>query len=424
MGHDLRPFVPAVALVLAVAIVTGAYAFLGLAGRRVAPAAVVKTSTPIQHLIVIMKENHAFDNYFGTYPGADGLPANVSLPTGEGGMIEPHWIDGAWTLDLPHDRAAMLADYNNGSNDGFAIQADAWFPGLGATALGYYDRRQLAGYWDLASNFTLADHYFQSVLGPTIPNRLYSFAGQSGGLTSNNLPGSGVDVPTVFDQLQAKGISWRYYYIPNAPGSPLLLGLPHFASDASLDANIVPMDRLQGDIRAGTLPNVTYIDPEGDVGVSEHPPGSVIAGENWTLSIIDAVMRGPEWASTAIVLTWDENGGFYDHVPPPQVDTYGYGFRVPAIVISPLARRGFVDPTTMDHTSILRFIADNWGLPYLTPRVAIAGNLTSAFDFPSAGSMRLGTAPMDSLGLTSYVLGTASPWRDRLGRGFTALAFS
>ena len=414
MRRDLRPLVPAFALLLAIAVVSGAYAFLALERRPAAPATVVKTSTPIQHLIVIMKENHAFDNYFGTYPGANGLPANVSLPAGDGGRIGPHWINGTWTLDLPHDRAAMLADYNNGSNDGFAIQADAWIPGLGSTAMGYYDRRQLGGYWDLASNFTLADHYFQSVFGPTIPNRLYSFAGQSGGLMSNNLSGSGVDVPTIFDQLQAEGISWRYYYIPSLLSMPLLLQLPHFDSNAALDANILPMDHLLGDVQAGTLPNVTYIDPEGDLAVSEHPPGSVTAGESWTLSIINALMHGPEWTTSAIVLTWDENGGFYDHVPPPQVDGYGYGFRVPTIVTSPFARRGFVDHTVMDHTSILRFIADNWGLPYLTPRVAIAGNLSSAFLFPSVSSASLQTPPEAPSSLTSYLVGAVPPLSDPL----------
>ena len=169
------------------------------------PAAVPTNTTPIQHVIVIMKENHAFDNYFGTFPGADGIPSNVSLPDGAGGTVSPHWIDGTSTPDLPHSRTAMLAAYNNGSNDMFAVVANGWAPGLGNSTVGYYDERQLPGYWELASNFTLGDHYFQSVFGPTIPNRLYSIAGQSGGLMSNEIPGSGVDVKTIFDQLEMSG---------------------------------------------------------------------------------------------------------------------------------------------------------------------------------------------------------------------------
>ncbi len=347
---------------------------------------IIISNTPIQHLVVIMKENHAFDNYFGTFPGADGIPTNVSLPDGTGGTVQPHWIEGTWTWDLPHDRTAMLTDYHNGSNDLFAVEANTWIPGLGDSAVGYYDQRQLPGYWNLASRFTLADHYFQSVLGPTIPNRLYSLAGQSGGLMTNDLSGSGVDVSTIFDQLQARGVSWGYYYMRSSLGGPLPLQLPHIALKSSLATKVVPMNRLAFDISAGNLPNVTYIDPSSDIFVSEHPPGSVLEGQNWTMDVINAIMAGPQWPSSTILLTWDESGGFYDHLPPPQVDEYGYGFRVPMIVISPFAKSGYIDHDVMDHTSMLKFIADNWGLPYLTDREAQAGNLTSAFNFGHAST--------------------------------------
>src|SRR5438552_1512358 len=130
--------------------------------------------TPVEHVVVIMKENHAFDNYFGTYPGADGIPANVSLPDGQGGVIAPHPLNATWTWDLPHSREAMLQSYDGGKNDGFAMAASAWFPGLGEIAMGYYDRRQVGGYWSLAENYTLADRYFQSMFGPTIPEMLRS----------------------------------------------------------------------------------------------------------------------------------------------------------------------------------------------------------------------------------------------------------
>ncbi len=374
---------------------------------RVLPA--VRSNTPIQHLVVIMKENHAFDNYFGTFPGADGIPTNVSLPDGAGGIVQPHWIDGTWTWDLPHDRTAMLTDYHNGSNDLFAVEANRWIPGLGEYAVGYYDQRQLPGYWHLASRFTLADHYFQSVFGPTIPNRLYSLAGQSGGLMANDLSGSGVDVSTIFDQLQARGVSWRYYYIRSSLGGPLPLQLPHIALKPSLATKVVPMNRLAFDISAGNLPNVTYIDPSSDILVSEHPPGSVTEGQNWTMDLINALMAGPQWPSSAILLTWDESGGFYDHLPPPQVDEYGYGFRVPMIVISPFVKSGHIDHDVMDHTSMLKFIANNWGLPYLTDREAQAGNLTSAFDFGHGSTSSSELLSVSSWGSCVGALHLSSP---------------
>ena len=342
---------------------------------------IVDARTPIQHFVVLMMENHAFDNFFGTYPGADGLPPNVTLPDGQGGTVSPHWLDATSTPDLPHDRAAALQDYDNGRNDGFAEVAATWLPGLANVSVGYYDAHELGYYWSLAANFTLADQYFSSVLGPTVPNRLYSLAGQSGNDTSDVIPGGGFPFPSIFDQMQSQGVTWRYYAFSGLLGSPLPMDFSKLRADPYMTANVVSMSRLSADIASGNLPNVTYIDPEGDLSVSEHPPGDVTVGEAWSQGVIQAIQSGPEWGSTAILLTWDENGGFYDHVPPPQVDGMGYGFRVPMILISPYARRGFIDHTVMDHTSILRFISDNWGLPYLTLREARAGNLTGAFNF-------------------------------------------
>lgn len=354
------------------------------------PLPIVDARTPIQHFVVLMMENHAYDNFFGTFPAGDGLPANVSLPDGHGGFVSPHWINGTSTPDLPHDRASMIADFDAGKNDMFAAVAATWFPSLANVSVGFYDARQVPAYWALAANYTLADRYFQSMLGPTIPNRLYSLAGQAGNLTSNSVPSGGVDIPTIFDQMQATGVRWRYYYAPSLIYQALPLYFPKLKADPSMTSNLVAMNNLTGDIAAGTLPNVTYIDPEGNLELSEHPPADVTVGEAFAAGVIADIIAGPQWSSTAILLTWDENGGFYDHVPPPQVDGWGYGFRVPALVISPFSKRGTIDSTVMDHTSILRFIADNWGLPYLTAREAQAGNLTSAFTF--------GTSPLLAVG--------------------------
>jgi phospholipase C len=267
--------------------------------------------------------------------------------------------------------------------------------------MGYYDNRQIPGYWDLASRYVIADRYFQSFMGPTIPNRLYSMAGQSGGLQDNNIPSGGLDIPTVFDQLEARGITWRYYATKQF--APLPTNFPRLKSNPNMLAKIVPMDHLLNDIRAGTLPSLTYVDPVGVGNVDEHPPSNVSRGEQWTMDIIRSIMAGPQWSSGAIFLTWDESGGYFDHVAPPQVDSLGYGFRVPLIVVSSFAKQRWVDHEVMDHTSLLKFIARNWNLSSLTQREAGADDVFSAFDFrmqpnPNPHQAGYSSADMESLG--------------------------
>lgn len=369
--------------------VSGYYLFRPTASSPPSLPVSAPATTPIDHVIVLMKENHGFDNYFGTYPGADGAPPNASLSNGAGGWVHPHWLNRTWTPDLPHSRAAMLEDYDGGKNDLFAAVAERLVPGLGNISVGYYDSRQLGYYWSLAANFTLADHYFSSVLGPTDPNRLYSIAGDSAGLTTNPIGAWGVDVATIFDQLEARGISWRYYGTTNAFETAVPLQLHHIAANSSMSSNVFQLASLGSDIASGILSSVTYIDPNGylpsDIEIDEHPPGDVTVGAFWTAGLIRSIMASAIWPTCALFLTWDESGGFYDHVPPPQVDEWGYGFRVPMIVVSTFAKRGFIDHDIMDHTSILKFIARNWNLPPLTPREANASDMMSAFAFPPPG---------------------------------------
>lgn len=392
MSDRLRRLSPylvfSLVVVLFISVVALDVAFFLRAPAAPAPPVLVPGATPIERIIILMKENHAFDNYFGTYPGVDGIPPNVSLPDGAGGAVSPHWIDGTSTPDLPHDRQAMVESYDNGRNDLFATVAEASGAGLGNVSVGYYDARQLGAYWALAANFTLADAYFQSMLGPTIPNRLYSVAGQAGNLSTDTVPVAGIEMTTIFDQLEARGISWRYYGDTSLISKPIPLYIPHIASNPELASNVVPLGHLLTDIAAGNLPSVTYIDPKGEfpsqLDRSEHPPGDVTIGEAWTMTVIGALRASPMWSTSAVLLTWDESGGFYDHVPPPQVDAWGYGFRVPLIVVSPFAKPHFIDHVVMDHTSILKLIATNWNLPPLTPREADAGDLLSAFSLPNA----------------------------------------
>lgn len=368
---------------LAISMAVAAVVLIGLLLPLPSLRTEVIGTTPIRHVFVIMKENHAFDNYFGTFPGADGIPSGVSLPDGSGGTVTPHWIDTNWTNDFPHSRGAMLEAWNNGSNDRFAVVAARWGAGRAFESMGHYDDRQIPYYWQLARDFTLADHYFQPMFGPTVPNRLFSIAGTSAGLETNVIQFSRFEQLTIFDQLETKGISWRYYYVPSSFHAPLPTYFKGVDSNQAMLDRVVPMDRLLPDIQARDFAQVTYVDPSDSPTISEHPAQNVSRGESWTQTVIAALVSSTIWSTTAIFLTWDESGGFYDHVSPPQVDDLGYGFRVPMIVVSPYAIRGSIDHQVMDHTSILKFIASNWGLRALTARERQAHDMHSSFNFSS-----------------------------------------
>jgi phospholipase C len=335
--------------------------------------------SPIQHVVEIMMENHAFDNFFGTFPGVIGFPENVSLPNGAGGFVSPYWISGDSTPDLPHDRASEIADLDGGRMDGFVEEMAKFNSSAPDTPMGYYNATQIGGYWALAREFVLCDMYFQPVIGPSIPNRLYAIAGGSGGITSDTWPSGGVELYTIFDELSAYGLSWKYYYLPGE-GPPIPLYVSPLRYTPSEVANVELETSLPGAIAAGDLPAVTFVDPEGSSTLSEHPPQNVTAGEAWSLDLIDSIEASPLWNSTVIFLTWDESGGFYDSVVPPVLDGLGDGFRVPMLVISPYTEHGGIRSESFDHTSVLKFIDQNWGLPYLNARVEEANSLGSVLD--------------------------------------------
>lgn len=336
--------------------------------------------SPIEHVVEIMMENHAFDNLFGTFPGAVGFAPNTTVPNGEGGTVAPYWIPGNSTPDLPHDRASELADLDGGRMDGFVEEMAKFNASAPDTPMGYYNASQVPGYWALARAFVLCDEYFAPVLGPTVPNRLYAIAGSSAGVSSDTWPAGGVRLPTIFDQLTTFGLGWNYYAFPGPTPVPLRVA-PLRDTPAEV-ARVVPMSGLLPAIRAGELPAVTFVDPEASRVVSEHPPESVTSGEEWSLRVIDAIEAGPQWGSTVVFLTWDEGGGFYDGVVPPTVDGLGDGFRVPLLVVSPFAESGGISNAVLDHTSILKFIEQNWGLPYLNARVAEAGSAGATLALP------------------------------------------
>lgn len=343
--------------------------------------------TPIKHIVILYEENHAFDNYFGTYPGANGLNASIALPVKQGSYatVSPfHLSSSSVTGGLSNTATTAREAYDNGSMNGFVYAEKS------ANTMGYYDYRDIPYYWDYASKYVLMDNFFTSEMGPSLPNHLYLIAGQSGNLTGN-VNNFSLNFPTVMDQLDAHGVSWKYYNDgPNDYTHPGIWNpLPAFQSfktNASRLKNLAPNAEFVHDVSAGKLPSVSWVIPS-DIAQekeSEHPPADVGIGEHYLVSTINAVMQSPYWNSTAIFVTWDDWGGFYDHVAPPQVDSFGLGFRVPCLVISPYAKEGFVDHTQADFTSILKFIETAHSLPPLTARVASTSNMSDAFDFSQA----------------------------------------
>jgi len=346
---------------------------------------------------VLMQENHTFDNYFGTFPGADGIPANVCMPNDPSqpalGCVKPYHLPSHRTIDLGHGGDVALDAENNGAFNGFVYaQNKRKLPG--ETAMGYYDGSDLPFYWNLATEYVLADKFFSSDVGGSRENHMYWVAAQSGG---GQIPTNGYDFETIFDRLEAAGVSWKFYvqnYDPSINYRTLhggqkdsqtiwvpLVGFARFIDDPDLASKIVDISQYRDDLANGTLPAVSFMVPSG---ASEHPPGDVTIGQVYGASQVTALLQSTSWSNSMFLLTWDDWGGWYDHVDPPNVDSNGLGFRVPALIVSPYAIPGHVDHTQYDFTSILRFIEDNWGIAPLTARDASANSLAAALDFTSA----------------------------------------
>src|SRR5687768_12840089 len=362
------------------------------------PSQATKPNTPIEHFVVLMQENHTFDNYFGTYPGADGIPEGVCMPVDpfdekNTECVEPFHIGDRPSEDLDHSLPTFRMQYNEGKMDGFAYALYKRNQN-GALAMTYYDDRELPYYWNLADEYVLFDKFFSSDHGGSFANHIYWVAAEHGG---NGVSQEGYpDLVTIFDRLQEKGISWKFYvqnYDPNINyrTSHLILGnrasqviwvpllnIPRFLDDPELSSHIVDLREYYTDLENGTLPAVAYIVPSG---ASEHPPSSVRSGQKFVKTLLQSLTRSYAWESSAFLLVYDDWGGWYDHVEPPQVDEHGYGFRVPALLISPYAKRGHIDSTVLDFTSILKFIEENWDLEPIAERDAKANSLVSAFDF-------------------------------------------
>lgn len=361
---------------------------LGLLAPTAGMAAMPAT---INHLVVLMQEDHTFDNYFGTFPGADGIAAAKCQPTSRvgGKCTLPHHFSHPRSADPDHSSQSALVAYDNGKMDGFgsaqsALNLDPAVP------MGYWDGSDLPLYWNLAKDYVLADRFFSSAWGASQTNHLFWVAAQSAG-SRGGIPTQGFDVETIFDRLQAAGVSWKMYvqnydpkqtfrsstaHGPQVVWAPLL-AFPRFLDSPTLFSRIVDLSQYYKDLEDGSLPAVSYIVPSG---ASEHPPGNVTVGQEFGASLVTAFMRSTSWHDGLFVLTYDDWGGYYDHVPPPQVDADGYGFRVPATFVSPYVRSGSIDHTVYDYTSILKFIEDRWHVQPLTARDASANSIANALD--------------------------------------------
>ena len=360
---------------------------------------------PIEQVVVLMLENHSFDNVLGMLPyrvpsrvGVDGLPGNGRVPTASNPdangqpVVAFHELDDCPTsAGLTNNWDSSHRQYDNGHNNGFVTNARSTEP------MGYFDDSDLPVTYALASAFPISDRYFCSSFGQTYPNRRFLYCATASGTISTTPDTFAVRAPngTIFDRLDAARISWHVY--SEQVASPLLV--PNFRTNPRQVARCLPFDSFHHDARAGKLPHFSLLDPNGSVD-SEENPQDVQYGETLLARVVAEIFNSPQWPTTVLFVTYDEHGGYFDHVPPPSAikpdntppdlspqhkgtipGAYDrYGFRVPLTVISPWARAHYVSHKVADHTSILAFIERRWKLRPLTARDAHAWPLTDMFD--------------------------------------------
>ena len=366
------------------------------------PIVRASATTPIQHVIVIMQENHSFDNYFGTYPTAngtlldsttvhlqsvDGLRDHACLPY-QDACVSPHLSTSDAPSNPEEGQLTYQMDYSN-SGSGFANYS-------GPQSMIYFDYHSVAAYWDYAEEYGLGDKYFASTLSTTTPNRLMIVGGDTS-VSANYGPPPFISYSkTVMRQLDDSDVSWGYYDYLNASSEPFNMYPLNYLSDVpsqSLD-NVRSISDLLGELDGGSnLPSVSFVNSLGDFKLTEHPPFNPTLGERWVVSIVNRVMESSFWPTTAIFITWDEGGGYYDHVVPPGEFTINHGFtqdlaglgqRVPLLVISPYSRQNFVSDIILSHLSLLHFIEYNWALQPLNELVAQSNLPLGFFNFTQA----------------------------------------
>lgn len=413
----------------------------------------------IKHVIIVMQENRSFDSYFGTYPGADGISSSACVPSPRGGCVRPFHDANDLNVGGPHGERDAIADINGGRMDGFIFSAQRGRRGCSdpndpactnggarVDSVGYHDQREIPNYWAYAHNFVLQDRMFQPNASWSLPQHLFLVSEWSAKCSRIGDPMSCVDAlqspdpPRRFGRhrrrlaamepgrpdyawtdltylLHRNHISWAYYVMggfepdcrdgemqcaprrQNVRTPGIWNPLPSFdtVKQDGERANVQDILNFFRAAKGGTLPAVVWIAPAGRY--SEHPPALVSAGQAYVTGVINAVMQSPDWKSSAIFLSWDDWGGFYDHVPPPRVDENGYGLRVPGLVISPYARRALIDHQTLSHDAYVKFIEDDFlsgaridpktdgradPRPDVREAASILGDLRRDFDFSQA----------------------------------------
>lgn len=390
-------------------------------GAALSPNALTQARAKIKHIVIIMQENRSFDSYFGTYPGANGFPVvngQFSVCANDpatGKCIYPYHDPADINFGGPHSQENAILDINGGQMDGFIGQAETKKSGCkvknnpdcslstGPDVMGYHDAREIPNYWAYAQNYVLQDNLFEPNMSWSLPAHLFLVSEWSALCKREADPMSCINElqapqrPPDFDPndtsdplgkdpnyawtdltylLFKQQVSWKYYVqagtepdcrndaadcppVHQDARTPGIWNpLPFFDTvqqNGQLE-NVTDVTNFYKDARAGSLPAVSWIAPSDEN--SEHPPALVSDGQAWTASLINAAMQGPDWDSTVIFLSWDDWGGFYDHVVPPVVDENGYGLRVPGLVIAPYARRGFIDHQVLSHDAYVKFIED------------------------------------------------------------------
>jgi len=443
--------------------IMGAAGGSGAAARTSASSAGIRT---IKHVVVIMQENRSFDNYFGVFPGADGIPMRNGVPTvcvpdpAKRVCLKPYVDHDDVNGGGPHAKADAQVDVNGGRMDGFIRRAEAaqhhckdpTDPNCTQSAkssattdvLGYHTESDIPNYWAYAKQFVLQDRMFQPNASWSLPEHLFQVSEWSANCTRHDQPMSCVnsDMPTprpphggdplhppkqkgliyawtdLTYLLHKQGVSWGYYVVagtePDCQNDAAMSCSPVRQSDTTPNiwnplqyfdtvksdgelGNIQSVTKFYDAAKRGSLPAVSWVVPSGEV--SEHPPRPISSGMSYVTSLVNAVMRGPDWNSTAIFVSWDDWGGFYDHVAPPKVDANGYGLRVPGLVISPYAKQGYIDHQTLSFDAYAKFIEDDFlggqrldpttdgrpdGRPTVRENLQVLGDLARDFDFNQA----------------------------------------
>jgi phospholipase C len=345
-----------------------------------------------------MKENRSFDHLLGQLhvrgqPGVEAVPSSYSNPDVKGTAVFPFHASTSCIADDPgHQSSAMAACVDRGKMDGFVLNAGNTTGTDGHFVMSYYDQPDLPFYYWLATTYAVADHHFAPMVSGTFGNRNFLMFGTNAGVVDTGIVYPPPSTPSLFQLLMNAKLTWAAY----TNGSPFSGALGWDANDPGVHS----LDDLFTALEQGTLPNVAFVDGLDNVE-DDHPTADLHTGEAWLKKIYDRAVASPQWNRMALIWTYDEGGGFADHVPPgppgcaaePGSPFKDRGPRVPLVVISPWAKRNYVSQLPRDHTSITRFIEALFGLPALTPRDANADALLDMFDFSCGKSLSVPTAP-------------------------------